>query len=65
VPHSFLKSPYFKPRGFPEGTYRVGPLARLNVIARCGTEAADIEFDEYHQRFGKSCRARSTSITHA
>jgi NAD-reducing hydrogenase large subunit len=53
VPHSFLKSPYFKPRGFPEGTYRVGPLARLNVAARCGTHAADIEFDEYHQRFGK------------
>jgi NAD-reducing hydrogenase large subunit len=53
VPHSFLKAPYFKPLGFPEGTYRVGPLARLNVIARCGTPAADVEFDEYHQRFGK------------
>ena len=33
--------------------FRVGPLARLNVVARCGTEAADVEFDEYHQRFGK------------
>jgi NAD-reducing hydrogenase large subunit len=53
VPHSFLKSPYFKPLGFPDGTYRVGPLARLNVAARCGTPAADVEFDEYHQRFGK------------
>jgi NAD-reducing hydrogenase large subunit len=53
VPHSFLKSPYFKPIGFPEGIYRVGPLARLNVVARCGTPAADVEFEEYHQRFGK------------
>ena len=53
VPHSFLKSPYFKPHGYPDGTYRVGPLARLNVAARCGTEAADVEFVEYHQRFGK------------
>ncbi len=52
MPHSFLKAPYFKPLGFPEGTYRVGPLARLNVAARCGTPAADVEFEEYHQRFG-------------
>lgn len=51
--HSFLKSPYFKPLGYPDGTYRVGPLARLNVAKRCGTKLADVEFDEYHQRFGK------------
>ncbi len=31
----------------------MGPLARLNIVARCGTEAADAEFAEYHQRFGK------------
>ena len=37
----------------PDGIFRVGPLARLNVVARCGTEAADAEFEEYHQRFGK------------
>ena len=53
VPHSFLKAPYFRPQGFPDGIFRVGPLARLNIVARCGTEAADIEFAEYHQRFGK------------
>jgi NAD-reducing hydrogenase large subunit len=53
VPHSFLKAPYFRPQGFPGGIFRVGPLARLNIVARCGTEAADIEFAEYHQRFGK------------
>jgi NAD-reducing hydrogenase large subunit len=53
IPHSFLKAPYFKPVGFPEGVFRVGPLARLNVVARCGTELADVEFAEFHQRFGK------------
>jgi NAD-reducing hydrogenase large subunit len=53
VPHSFLKAPYFRPQGFPDGIFRVGPLARLNIVARCGTEAADSEFAEYHQRFGK------------
>jgi NAD-reducing hydrogenase large subunit len=50
VPHSFLKAPYFKQAGYPDGVFRVGPLARLNVVARCGTELADAEFVEYHQR---------------
>lgn len=49
---SYLKAPYFKPHGYPDGIYRVGPLARLNVADRCGTEDADAEFAEYHQRFG-------------
>jgi NAD-reducing hydrogenase large subunit len=49
---SYLKAPYFKPRGFPDGAYRVGPLARLNVADRCGTPRADAEFHEFHERFG-------------
>ena len=49
---SYLKAPYFKPHGFPEGVYRVGPLGRLNVAGACGTPAADAEFREFHQRFG-------------
>jgi NAD-reducing hydrogenase large subunit len=53
VPYSFLKAPYFRPAGFPEGVFRVGPLARLNIVARCGTELADAEFAEYHQRYGR------------
>ena len=35
---SYLKAPYYKPLGYPAGIYRVGPLARLNVAARCGTD---------------------------
>jgi len=53
LPNSYLKAPYYKPLGFPEGLYRVGPLGRLNVADRCGTPEADAEFEEYHQRFGK------------
>ncbi|MCE5307905.1 MAG: Ni/Fe hydrogenase subunit alpha [Acidobacteriales bacterium] len=53
LPNSYLKAPYYKPLGFPEGLYRVGPLARLNVADCCGTPEADAEFEEYHQRFGK------------
>jgi NAD-reducing hydrogenase large subunit len=52
VPNSYLKSPYFKPLGYPEGIYRVGPLARLNVATHCGYPQADAEFAEYHQRYG-------------
>lgn len=49
---SYLKSPYFKPQGFPEGIYRVGPLARLNVCTRIGTPLADAELTEFRQRGG-------------
>ena len=51
--NSYLKAPYFKPVGFPDGVYRVGPLARLNVARSCGTPMADAEFTEFHQRLGK------------
>jgi NAD-reducing hydrogenase large subunit len=46
-PWSYLKFPYYKPLGYPGGTYRVGPLARLNLIDRCGTPLADQEWTEF------------------
>jgi NAD-reducing hydrogenase large subunit len=49
---SYLKFPYYKPLGYPEGIYRVGPLARLNVCERIGTEWADQELAEFRQRSG-------------
>jgi NAD-reducing hydrogenase large subunit len=42
-PWTYLKFPYYMPQGYPAGMYRVGPLARLNLAARCGTELADRE----------------------
>jgi coenzyme F420-reducing hydrogenase alpha subunit len=39
--------------GYPEGVYRVGPLARLNAADRCGTPEADKELEEYRQRFSR------------
>ncbi len=45
--HSFVKSPYYKPMGYPHGLYRVGPLARLNIIERCGTPIADDALDDF------------------
>jgi len=49
---SYLKAPYFKPVGYPQGVYRVGPMARLNVAGQFGTPAADRELQEFRQRFG-------------
>jgi NAD-reducing hydrogenase large subunit len=48
-PDSYLKSTYFKPMGYPEGMYRVGPLARLNMCKHIGTPLADEEFAEYRE----------------
>ncbi len=44
---SYLKSPYYRPAGYPEGIYRVGPLARLNVVDQCGTPRAAQEWAEF------------------
>jgi NAD-reducing hydrogenase large subunit len=49
---SYLKFPYYKPLGYPDGIYRVGPLARLNVCDRIGTVRADQELQEFRQRAG-------------
>ncbi len=46
-PDSYLKSPYYKPLGYPRGIYRVGPLARLNACDRMGTPLAEIELAEF------------------
>ena len=51
-PWTYLKFPYYKPLGHPQGTYRVGPLARLNVCERIGTPWADAELAELRQRSG-------------
>jgi NAD-reducing hydrogenase large subunit len=56
-PHSYLKSPYYRPVGYPGGIYRVGPLARLNVCARIGTPLADRELEEYRGRAGRTANS--------
>lgn len=53
LPESYMKAPYFLPKGYPEGLYRVGALARLNVVEKCGTPRADRELEEFRQRFGR------------
>jgi len=44
---SYLKSPYYKKLGYPDGMYRVGPLGRLNVADGCSTPLANKEFHSF------------------
>jgi NAD-reducing hydrogenase large subunit len=41
---SYLKFPYYRKRGWPDGVYRVGPLARLNLASHIPTPMAQEEF---------------------
>jgi NAD-reducing hydrogenase large subunit len=49
---SYLKFMYYKPLGYPDGAYRVGPLARLNLCKCMGSTRADAELEEYRERLG-------------
>jgi len=48
-PYSFTKFAYYKPLGYPAGSYRVGPLARLNIVKKMGTPKAEKELAEFKQ----------------
>jgi NAD-reducing hydrogenase large subunit len=48
-PWTFLKSSYYKPPGYPDGVYRVGPLARLNIADGVGTPRAAQEWAEFRE----------------
>ncbi len=51
-PWSYMKFPFLKKIGFPEGNYRVGPLARLNIADRIETENASALYGEYKDKHG-------------
>ena len=44
---SYLKFPYYKKLGWPEGAYRVAPLGRLNVADSISTPLANEEFKNF------------------
>jgi NAD-reducing hydrogenase large subunit len=51
-PWSFLKFPYYRKQGWPQGAYRVGPLGRLDTVDKMGTPLADKELGEFRQFAG-------------
>ncbi|BAJ63000.1 Ni/Fe hydrogenase subunit alpha [Anaerolinea thermophila] len=44
---SYLKFPYYKKLGWPNGVYRVGPLGRLNIAEKIDTPLANQEFKRF------------------
>ncbi|HEY5876334.1 MAG TPA: Ni/Fe hydrogenase subunit alpha [Ilumatobacteraceae bacterium] len=52
-PWSYLKSTYLTALGYPDGVYRVGPLARVVVAEQMGTPRADRELGQLRQRLGR------------
>ena len=44
---SYLKFPYYKKMGWPDGVYRVAPLGRLNVAELISTPLANEEFERF------------------
>jgi NAD-reducing hydrogenase large subunit len=44
---SYLKFPYYKKMGWPQGVYRVGPLGRLNVAEKIDTPLANAELKRF------------------
>ncbi len=49
---SYLKFPFYRKMGWPKGTYRVGPLARLNVADKINTPMANEEFKNFKSLSG-------------
>lgn len=45
---TYLKFPYLKAEGWPGGTYRVGPLGRLNASKKMSTPMAQVEYQKFH-----------------
>ena len=62
-PWSYMKFPYFKNVGYPNGAYRVGPLARLNIASHCGTPLADEALKDF-KKIGKNGPVQSTFHYH-
>ena len=61
-PWSYMKFPYYKPLSYPDGVYRVGPLARLNVASYCDTPLANAELKEFKELGGNV--VQSTFLYH-
>ena len=63
---SFVKFPFYQPLGYPQGHYRVGPLARLNVAQVRGDRARRSRTARVQAaRRGRRCASRSTTTWRA
>jgi len=61
---SYLKFPFYRPVGYPEGSYRVGPLARLNTCDQVGTPEADAELTYFRSLAGDTGMVEGSMYFH-
>ena len=64
VPYSYVKYPYCKKAGYPEGIYRVGPLAMMNICDSMATPLAEEARKEFIDLFGSPAN-QSMAYNHA
>ncbi len=50
---SWLKFPFYKKQGWPDGIYRVGPLARINAADEISTPKANELLHEFREKYGR------------
>jgi NAD-reducing hydrogenase large subunit len=62
---SYMKFPFYKPLGYPDGGYRVGPLARLNVADALGTPKADEAYGQWRAWSEKPSQGATLLYHHA
>ncbi|KKK40681.1 hypothetical protein LCGC14_0684030 [marine sediment metagenome] len=61
-PWTYLKFPYLKSKGWPEGIYRVGPLARINLCEKFETPKAQNALEDFRTKYGRP--ANQTLLYH-
>jgi NAD-reducing hydrogenase large subunit len=61
---SYLKFPYYKKMGYPEGVYRVGPLGRLNAVKKLDTPMAQEEWLKYRAQNEDGAPVEPTLMYH-
>ncbi len=57
APHSYATHIFFKPAGYPEGVWRAGPLARVNIVDKMETPKAQELLKEFRDAVGRPCHA--------
>jgi NAD-reducing hydrogenase large subunit len=60
---SYLKFPYYKKLGWPQGVYRVGPLGRLNLAEKIDTPLANEELKAF-KSFNEGKPVENTLLYH-
>ena len=50
--HSYASHMYYKPKGFPEGIYRAGPLAMINAVDKMATPLANEALKNFRDKTG-------------